>query len=92
MKNRLAEIKHLHEYIKIAHEDDDGNNFVQTLVELFAENHIKWLIEQAEKVERYEKALKRISDEPINIKSDSGNDWLDISVHYEKIAEKALKD
>lgn len=44
----------------------------------------EWLIEQAEKVERYEKALKEIAE------NQEDNSCNETAIKYEVIAEKAL--
>ena len=58
MNNQLDEIKHLYNYLEIAYRNKDGNkdgnHILQTLVELFSEGHIDWLIKRAELADRYE--------------------------------------
>lgn len=49
-----------------------AKNYFERLVDIYAEeqtlkNNVEWLIEQAEKVERYEKALKTIESESHDI-------------------------
>ena len=54
MNNQLDEIKHLYNYLEIAYGTKDDDDAMDTLVELFSEGHIDWLIKRAELADRYE--------------------------------------
>lgn len=85
-KNRLEKIKVIHTKANDACASNDQDTILYSLNTLFYDEHTDWLIEQAEKVERYEKALKEIAEEPYE-----NSDWSKIAFRYEMIAEDALK-
>lgn len=93
-KTRLEKIKEIHEEANEAYSRFDSSSayadqdiITDNLNTLFYEEHTDWLIDQADKAERYEKVLKQIAYG--EIKGWSGSDVLS---KVRDIANETLKE